>query len=90
MLASQVHETYGYALTDAMLGQLPIVASNVGAFPERLAGRPHSRLIDANSDAKEWAEAIQLVLRSREEPTPSVRSKESLVESRNFYRFEYL
>lgn len=90
VLPSQVHETYGYALTDAMLGQLPIVASNVGAFPERLADRPWSRLVDANCDAKQWTEAIQSVLRNGEPAKDSMHQSETLVESRNFYRSEYI
>ena len=36
----QVPETYSYTLTAAIAAGLPIVASGIGSFPERLEGRP--------------------------------------------------
>jgi glycosyltransferase involved in cell wall biosynthesis len=90
LLPSQVHETYGYAMTDAMLGQLPIVASSVGAFPERLAGRGYSQLVDANADLDQWVDAIHQALRNERTGTSLVQSIGGSVESRNFYRSEYL
>ena len=43
---AQCPETYSYTLTVAINSGLPIAASNLGAFPERLSGRPQSWLLD--------------------------------------------
>ena len=40
LFAAQVPETYAYTLSVALQSGLPIVASALGAFPERLAGVP--------------------------------------------------
>jgi glycosyltransferase involved in cell wall biosynthesis len=42
---SQVPETYSYTLSAAIVAEAAIVASELGAFPERLAGRPHTSLV---------------------------------------------
>jgi len=39
-------ETYSYTLSMAINSGLPIAASSLGAFPERLSGRPQSWLLD--------------------------------------------
>ena len=41
LFAAQVPETYAYTLSVALQSGLPIVASALGAFPERLAGFAH-------------------------------------------------
>jgi glycosyltransferase involved in cell wall biosynthesis len=38
-------ESYSYTLSHALRTGLPIVATNIGAFPERLRGYPFSRLV---------------------------------------------
>ena len=43
---AQCPETYSYTLTAAINSGLPIAASDLGAFPERLSGRPQSWLLD--------------------------------------------
>ncbi|HET8997228.1 MAG TPA: glycosyltransferase, partial [Acetobacteraceae bacterium] len=43
---AQWPETYSYTLSAAIEAGLPIVASRIGAFPERLDGRPLSWLLD--------------------------------------------
>jgi glycosyltransferase involved in cell wall biosynthesis len=47
-------ETYSYTLTAALQADLPVVATNIGAFPERLAGRKWSFIAPWDSDADEW------------------------------------
>lgn len=58
-------ETYGFALSDAMLLGLPIVARGMGAYPERLKGRPHTCVVrpDEDHDAEAWLRRL-LALRS--------------------------
>jgi len=43
-------ETHGFALSDAMLLGLPILARGLGAYPDRLAGRAHSWVVAATAD----------------------------------------
>jgi glycosyltransferase involved in cell wall biosynthesis/GT2 family glycosyltransferase len=54
----QVPETYSYTLSVAMAADTPIVASALGAFPERLAGRPRASLLPWNASAAQWNEAL--------------------------------
>lgn len=44
-------ETYSYTLSICMRAGLPVVATDIGAFPERLAERPWSWLIKPDQDA---------------------------------------
>jgi GT2 family glycosyltransferase/glycosyltransferase involved in cell wall biosynthesis len=39
-------ETYSYTLSEAMTARLPVIAPDIGAFSERLEGRPWSWIID--------------------------------------------
>jgi glycosyltransferase involved in cell wall biosynthesis len=51
---AQWPETYSYTLTAAIDARLPIVATRIGAFPERLTGRPLTWLIDPNASTEQW------------------------------------
>lgn len=42
---AQVPETFAFTLSDALDTGLPIVATNLGALPERLAGVPNARVV---------------------------------------------
>ena len=42
-------ETYSYTLTTAIDSGLPIVATEIGALPERLTGRPQTWIIGKSS-----------------------------------------
>jgi glycosyltransferase involved in cell wall biosynthesis len=55
---AQVPETYSYTLSVAMATDIPIVASALGAFPERLAGRTRASLLPWNASAAQWNEAL--------------------------------
>ncbi len=58
LLPSQVPETYSYVLSAAMRTGVPIVASALGAFVERLAGYPQHQLLPPDASAARWNEAI--------------------------------
>jgi glycosyltransferase involved in cell wall biosynthesis len=58
---SSCPETYSYTLSTAIESGLPIVATDLGSFPERLAGRPHSWLVDHRSSAEVWLAAFDEV-----------------------------
>jgi GT2 family glycosyltransferase/glycosyltransferase involved in cell wall biosynthesis len=51
---AQWPETYSYTLSAAIDAGLPVAASGIGAFPERLAGRPLTWLVDPEASAEEW------------------------------------
>jgi len=55
---SQVPETYSYTLSAAIVGDAAIVASDLGAFPERLAGRPRTALVPWDASPAEWNAAL--------------------------------
>ncbi|WP_447958036.1 glycosyltransferase [Vreelandella sp. EE7] len=49
-------ETYSYTLSTCLALGLPVVASNLGALPERLRERPYSWLLEWDSSAQQWCE----------------------------------
>ena len=58
LFAAQVPETFAYTLSVALQSGLPIVASALGAFPERLAGVPRSTTVPWNAAPAKWNEAL--------------------------------
>ena len=67
-------ETYSYTLSEGLRTGLPIVASDIGAFPERLAGRPLTRLVDWSSSPEEWLEGIERLIDSSATQTEDGRN----------------
>jgi len=55
---AQWPETYSYTLTAAIDAGVPILATRIGAFPERLAGRPLTWQLPANATAADWVAAF--------------------------------
>jgi glycosyltransferase involved in cell wall biosynthesis/GT2 family glycosyltransferase len=55
---AQVPETYSYTLSIALSARTPIVASALGAFTERLAGRAQARLLAWDATAEQWNAAL--------------------------------
>ncbi|MGH8712388.1 MAG: glycosyltransferase [Casimicrobiaceae bacterium] len=55
---AQVPETYSYTLSVALVADAAIVASALGAFPERLAGRPRTTLMPWDATPAEWNAAL--------------------------------
>ncbi|HEX4174022.1 MAG TPA: glycosyltransferase, partial [Acetobacteraceae bacterium] len=60
-LPAQWPETYSFTLSAAIESGLPIVASRIGAFPERLAGRPMTWLVDPQAPAETWIDVFDQV-----------------------------
>jgi GT2 family glycosyltransferase/glycosyltransferase involved in cell wall biosynthesis len=72
-------ETYSYTLSSAIETGLPIVAADIGAFTERLSGRPLSWLVDHRASAQDWLaafDAVRTTLRDRmiQPPVPRPRT----------------
>ena len=51
---AQWPETYSYTLSACLAAGLPIVAPDIGAFPERLAGRDWSWVMPWDASAAQW------------------------------------
>ena len=58
LFAAQVPETYAYTLSVALQSGLPIVASALGAFPERLRGVPRSTIVPWDAPPSAWNDAL--------------------------------
>ena len=58
---SQAPETYSYTLSAAIDAGLPIVATRIGAFPGRLAGRPLTWLVEPTASTEEWRAIFRAV-----------------------------
>ena len=54
----QVPETFSYTLSAALAADAAIVASSLGAFPERLAARPRTRLVPWDATPAQWNDAL--------------------------------
>jgi GT2 family glycosyltransferase/glycosyltransferase involved in cell wall biosynthesis len=82
-------ETYSYTLSAAIAAGLPIVASNLGAFTERLAGRPMTWLTDYRASPEDLLavfDAVRTALRDRSRQMPVV-PRQAVPD---FYAAEYL
>lgn len=66
-------ETYSYTLNEALTVGLPIVASNFGAFCERLRDRPWTWLLPVDSDPDEVLTAFEKIRRDflQTDPAPT-------------------
>lgn len=51
---AQCPETYSYTLSACLEAALPIIAPNLGAFPERLVGREWSWIRDWQQKPEDW------------------------------------
>lgn len=86
---AQWPETYSYTLTAAIDAGLPIVATRIGAFAERLEGRPLTWMVDPAATPEEWIAVFATVraslARQRKPPTGKPRAAIS-----DFYRESYV
>jgi glycosyltransferase involved in cell wall biosynthesis len=58
LVPAQCPETYSVIISDLLRLQIPILASKVGAIPERLLNRKYSKLVDDYSNPESWLEGI--------------------------------
>jgi len=70
-------ETYSFTLTTAIESGLPIVAPRIGAFTERLRGRPQTWMVEPTVATTPWLAALEQVrsslLAKTPKPAPSKR-----------------
>jgi len=84
---AQWPETYSYTLTAALEAGLPVVASRIGAFPERLAGRPLTWLVDPKAGTEAWLAAFAAVREALARPAPTPAPRPPVLD---FYAEDYL
>jgi glycosyltransferase involved in cell wall biosynthesis len=90
-------ETYSYTLSAAIQSQRPIMATNLGAFPERLASRPWSWLLDWHISGDQLAETlckvrIENFLQGKTPPLslPAKSGSSVTITNNSFYDDEYM
>jgi len=65
---AQCPETFSYTLSAALATDLPIVATDLGALPERLAGRPNSRVVRWDASPASMNDALLSLVRAPAAP----------------------
>jgi GT2 family glycosyltransferase/glycosyltransferase involved in cell wall biosynthesis len=68
LFPAQVPETYAYTMSVALSSGLPIVASALGALPERMTGYPHGVTVPWNATAADWNNALITAARQAARP----------------------
>ena len=86
---SSAPETYSYTLSTAIATGLPIVATDLGSFKERLAGRPYSWLVDHRGSSTEWLAAFDTVRATLRDRVDQPQTPRPLAVS-DFYIDRYL
>jgi len=74
-------ETYSYTLSEGLRSGALIVASDIGAFSERLQGRPMSALVPWDSSPECWLQSLDALF---------LREKESVEDIDNLWRERYV
>ena len=59
LFPSQIPESFSYTLSVALEAGLPIIASRLGAFIERLESAPQANMLDWDSAPNVWNDALQ-------------------------------
>ena len=72
-LPSQCPETFSYAMSAALDSGLPIVATGIGALPERVAASPSARIVPWSASAQE----VNAVLAAAAAPAASAAAPRS-------------
>ena len=93
--AAQVPETYSYVLSEGLEAGLPVLVPRLGAFPERVSGRPWSWIVDWNLTPQQ---AVTTLMAIREHfvsgvaPSPPIHEVVSAARlgAADFYRTAYL
>ncbi len=83
---AQWPETYSYTLTAAIDAGLPIVATRIGAFPERLEGRPLTWLVDPEASSRGLARDVRHGARRTDAPAQATGRHTAQADVADFYR----
>ena len=85
---AQWPETYSYTLSAALAAGLPVVAARIGAFVERLQGRPLSWLVEPRASVEEWLGCFEQVRKALASPRTEAAAVRP--EVADFYAGDYL
>ena len=85
-----VPETYSYTLSAALSSGLPILAPSIGAFPERLVGRPRSFFFPHPPHPEGLLESVRSTFNFLETQTEEIQYSKPLNGQENFYDIEYI
>lgn len=86
---SSTPESYSFTLSTAIATGRPIVATDLGSFTERLAGRPHTWLVDYRASPKDWLARFDDVRRVLNDPVARPPVPRPVAVS-DFYTHRYL
>ena len=90
---AQWPETYSYTLSEMLLTGLPIVAPDIGAFPERLQNRPLTWIVSWDSSPGQWLQWFVEMRDYLANNSPQVQPWQDQpvpCEGEKFYRHSYL
>lgn len=90
LFPAQWPETYSYTLSHALASGLPIMAPNLGAFPERLSGRASAALFDHLEPVAELYRHIGDFIGALETGTVSAPVFQADQSQAEFYARDYL
>lgn len=90
LFPAQWPETYSYTLSHALASGLPIIAPNLGAFPERLSGRASAALFDHMEPVTELYRQIGDFITGLETGTVSAPVFQGDQSQPEFYARDYL
>jgi GT2 family glycosyltransferase len=84
---AQWPETYNYCLSAALAAGAPIVAPDIGAFPERLAGRPLTWVERWDLDPDGWLERFLQIRRAWSPPGAAAVADGTFGSSSSTFRY---
>ena len=91
---AQWPETYSYTLSACLRAGLPVVAPDLGAFPERLCGRPYSFVVRWDQSPQDWCRFFVAIRRDHFAvglpPKPPVLRRPPLAAADFTYSRDYL
>lgn len=84
-LPAQCPETWSYTLSAGLYAGLPVLASELGALPERLQKRPLTCLLEHSASAQQWLAAMQNIQAQMLAKSPSASLSWQQAEGTAFY-----
>jgi len=80
-------ETYSYTLSAALEAGLPVAAPDIGAFPERLAGRPLSWIAPLGTTPAEWIDLFRTIAETLRTAAPEAATRSA---TEDYYARNYI
>lgn len=88
---SQVPEAFAHTLSEGLWTGLPLLVPDLGAFPERVAGRPWSFIAKWNNTPADWLASFKNIRESiLLHLTPEVSERQECSYVQNFYKSGYI